>query len=146
MVPEQIVSVDVQIFYKKYGFNIFSHTYGCLIKNFVTERFVSLRFLVSCNSPRVCCERRSSLPLTHAPAWPSPNSCLLIVLWKRARTLTQTSNARVVWMMLSSPQAPQPPSPVQGSSWFPRQSLHFSPHLPMSRPKHGSKMACTESK
>ena len=145
MVPEQIVSVDVQLFYKN-GFNIFSHTYGCLIKNFVTERFVSLRFLVSCNSPRVCCERRSSLPLTHAPAWPSPNSCLPIVLWKRARTLTQTSNARVVWMMLSSPQAPQPPSPVQGSSWFPRQSLHFSPHLPMSRPKHGSKMACPESK
>ena len=65
MVPEQIVSVDVQIFYKKYGFNIFSHTYGCLIKNFVTERFVSLRFLVSCNSPRVCCERKI-IPPSHS--------------------------------------------------------------------------------
>ena len=46
--------------------------------------------------------------------------------------------------MIRAFPAPQPPSPVQKSSWFPRQSLHFSPHLPMSRPKHGSKMACTE--
>ena len=145
MVPEQIVSVDVQSFYKKYGFNIFSHTYGCLIKNFVTERFVSLRFSFLQFTKGLL--REKNIPPPHSrPCMAFPQLIASRLCYGRSRTLTQTSNARVVWMMLSSPQAPQPPSPVQGSSWFPRQSLHFSPHLPMSRPKHGSKMACPESK
>ena len=81
----------------------------------------------------------SLTPLHGLPLTPASRLC-----YGRARILTRSSNASVVWMMLSSPQASKPPSSVQGSSWFPRQSLHFSPHLPMSRPKHGSKMACTE--
>ena len=117
---------------------------GCLIKNFVSERFVSLRFnFLQIHQGSVAREDHPSLSLT--PLHGLPLTLASRLCYGRARPLTQTSNARVVWMMLSSPQAPQPPSPVQGSSWFPRQSLHFSPHLPMSRPKHGSKMACTKS-
>ena len=45
MVPEQIVGVDVQIFLKKYDYNIFSHTQRVLDKkNFVSKSFFSLRF------------------------------------------------------------------------------------------------------
>ena len=121
----------------------FSHLDGCLIKNFVSERFVSLRFSFLQFTKGLL--REKIVPHPHStPQHRLPPTLASRLCYGRARTLTQTSNARVVWMMLSSPQAPQPPSPVQGSSWFPRQSLHFSPHLPMSRPKHGSKMACTE--
>ena len=45
MMPEQIVGVDVQLFLKKYDYNIFSHTQRVLDKkNFVSKSFVSLRF------------------------------------------------------------------------------------------------------
>ena len=79
-------------------------------------------------------EDHPSLSLT--PLHGLPLTLASRLCYGRARILTQSSNARVVWMMLSSPQASKPPSSVQGSSWFPRQSLHFSPHLPMSRPKN----------
>ena len=81
-------------------------------------------------------EDHPSLSLT--PLHGLPLTLASRLCYGRARILTRSSNASVVWMMLSSPQAPQPPSPVQESSWFPRQSLHFSPHssrLPMSRPQ-----------
>ena len=44
MVPEQIVGVDVQLFLKRYDYNIFSHTQWVLDKNFVSKSFFSLRF------------------------------------------------------------------------------------------------------
>ena len=86
-------------------------------------------------------EDHPSLSLT--PLRGLPLTLVSRLCYGRARPLTQHSNARVRWMVRAF-LAPQPPSPVQESSWFPRQSLHFSPHLPMSRPKHCSKMACTE--
>ena len=65
MVPEQIVGVDVQLFLKKYDYNIFSHTQRVLDKKL--REICLIEVLVSCNSPRVCCERRSSLTLTPRP-------------------------------------------------------------------------------
>ena len=101
----------------------------------LSQRDLSLRFnFLQVHQGSVAREDHPSLSLT--PLHGLPLTLASRLCYGRARILTQSSNARVVWMMLSSPQASKPPSSVQGSSWFPRQSLHFSPHLPMSRPKN----------
>ena len=78
-------------------------------------------------------EDHPSLSLT--PLHGLPLTLASRLCYGRARILKQSSNARLVWMMLSSPQ-------VQASEFCSREFLvspasqHFSPHLPMSRPKN----------
>ena len=84
-------------------------------------------------------EDHPSLSLT--PLHGLPLTLASRLCYGRARILTRSSNASVVWMMLSSPQASKPPSSVQGSSWFPRQVKTFlSPSSRVPPQKHGSKM------
>ena len=107
---------------------------GCLMKNFVSERFVSLRFnFLQIHQGSVAREDHPSLSLT--PLHGLPPTLASRLCYGRARPLTQTSNARVVWMMLSSPQASKPPSSVQGSSWFPRQVNISLPTFSCPAPK-----------
>ena len=78
-------------------------------------------------------EDHPSLSLT--PLHGLPLTLASRLCYGRARILTRSSNASVVWMMLSSPQASKPPSSVQGSSWFPRQVNISLPIFPCPAPK-----------
>ena len=78
-------------------------------------------------------EDHPSLPLT--PLHGLPLTLASRLCYGRARILTRSSNASVVWMMLSSPQASKPQSSVQGSSWFPRQVNISLPIFPCPAPK-----------
>ena len=77
-------------------------------------------------------EDHPSLSLT--PLHGLPLTLASRLCYGRARILTRSSNASVVWMMLSSPQASKPPSSVQGSSWFPRQVYISLPTFPCPAP------------
>ena len=78
-------------------------------------------------------EDHPSLSLT--PLHGLPLTLASRLCYGRARILTRSSNASVVWMMLSSPQASKPPISVQGSSWFPRQVNISLPIFPCPAPK-----------
>ena len=93
MVPEQIVGVDVQLFLKKYDYNIFSHTQRVLDKkNFVSKSFVSLRFSFLQFTKGLLREKiippPHSTPLHRLPP-PLASDCAM-----EARTLTQRNFQR----------------------------------------------------
>ena len=107
---------------------------GCLIKT-LSQKAFSHWGLVSCNSLRVCCERRSSLPLTPRPCIASPHLLPPIVLWGSSHfdtTQLPTRGCRAHRMMSSSPKPPSPQARSREILVSPAKSAFLSPQFPPS--------------
>ena len=107
---------------------------GCLIKT-LSQKAFSHWGLVSCNSLRVCCERRSSLPLTPRPCIASPHLLPPIVLWGSSHfdtTQLLTRGCRAHRMMSSSPKPPSPQARSREILVSPAKSAFLSSQLPSS--------------
>ena len=106
---------------------------GCLIKNFVSERFVSLRFSFLQFTKGLLREKivphPHSTPLRRLPPTLASRLC-----YGRARTLTQHSNARVRWMIRVAPKPPSLRAPFKRVPGFPGKVCISLPTFPCPAP------------
>ena len=134
MVPEQTIGVDVQLFLKKYDYNIFSHTQRVLDKkNFVSKSFFSLRFSFLQFTKGLL--REKIIPPPHStPLHRLPPTLASRLCYGRARTLTQHSNARVRWMIRVAPKPPSLRAPFKRVPGFPGKVCISLPTFPCPAP------------
>ena len=103
------------------------------MKNFVSERFVSLRFSFLQFTKGLLREKivphPHSTPLRRLPPTLASRLC-----YGRARTLTQHSNARVRWMIRVAPKPPSLRAPFKRVPGFPGKVCISLPTFPCPAP------------